>query len=165
MSIADIVLIIIILLGAYQGYKEGFLMALVSLVAILLGVLGGFKLMGYAMVLLADKFNVDDVVLPYIAFGVVFIIIVVVVSLMGRTLKASIDKNFLGTMDQAAGGLLGILKAIFMTSVILWITSSLKISPKENWIDGSFLYPKVAVFAPTVTHWIGKVIPIFKDVF
>ena len=165
MSPADIVLILVILFGAYQGYKEGFLMALVSLVAILLGVLGGFKLMGYAMVFLADKFNVDDVVLPYIAFGVVFIIIVIVVSLSGRALKASIDQNFLGTMDQAAGAILGVLKAAFMTSVLIWIISSLKISLKESWIDGSFLYPKIASFAPSLTRWIGKIIPVFKDVF
>ena len=137
MSIADIFLGIIILFGIYQGYKEGFLMSLFSLFAIILGVLGGFKLMGAGMVLLADKFNVDQTVLPYISFGVIFIAIVIVVTLLGRMIHASIDKNFLGRVDQAAGAALGLLKIVFMCSVIIWLVNSLKVSVKEEWIDGS----------------------------
>ena len=52
MSGIDIALCIFILIGAYHGYKAGFLLELFSLVAVVLGVLGGFKLMGWAMVLL-----------------------------------------------------------------------------------------------------------------
>lgn len=165
MSVADIALIIIILFGAYSGYKQGFLMSLVSLLAILLGILGGFKLMGYAMILLADKFNVDSSVLPYISFAIVFIIIVIVVSLVGRSIKASMDDNFLGRMDQAVGSMLGMFKVVFLASVVIWIIDSLKISLKEHWVKDSYLYPKVAVFAPKLTSWIGTIIPVFKDVF
>jgi membrane protein required for colicin V production len=161
----DVALIIIILIGAYSGYKEGFLMELFSLLAIILGVLGGFKLMGEAMVFLSNKFNVDKAVLPYIAFGVVFIIIVILVTLLGRLIKASIDKNFLGRVDQASGALLGMLKATFLISVALWITNSFKADTLSKWSDNSKLYPKVAAFAPMITKWIAKFIPIFKDIF
>ncbi|HEY8934367.1 MAG TPA: CvpA family protein [Cyclobacteriaceae bacterium] len=165
MSIADIILGILILIGAYQGYKEGFLMSLFSLFAIILGVLGGFKLMGAGMILLANKFNVDKTVLPYISFAVIFVIIVIVVTLIGRTIQASIDKNFLGRVDQAMGGVLGLLKMVFMCSVLIWLVNSLRVSVKPDWIEGSWLYPKVAVFAPKLTNQIGKLIPLFKDVF
>src|SRR5687767_13457209 len=110
-----------ILLGAYGGYKEGFLMELFSFLAVILGVLGGFKLMGWAMLFLADEFNVDKKVLPYIAFGVVFIAIVIVVRLLGNMLKLSIDKSFLGRLDQVAGAILGFFKTAFLLSVALWI--------------------------------------------
>jgi membrane protein required for colicin V production len=165
LSGVDIILIIIILLGAYSGYKEGFLMELFSLLAIILGVLGGFKLMGQAMILLTHKFNIDKVVLPYIAFAVVFIIIVIVVTLLGRIIKASIDKNFLGRVDQAMGALLGMLKVTFVLSVAIWIMNSLRVHTLEHWAEDSRLYPKVAAFAPMVTNVVGKFIPIFKDIF
>jgi membrane protein required for colicin V production len=165
LSTVDIILIIIILIGAYSGYKEGFIMELISFVAIVLGVLGGFKLMGYAMVWLSDKFNVDKTVLPYIAFGIVFLLIVVTVSLTGRLIKASIDKNFLGRVDQASGALLGLLKVAFMVSVVIWIADSLKVGSLERWTENSWVYPKVATFAPMVTNWIGKFVPLFKGVF
>ena len=165
MSGIDITLAIIILLGIYSGYKEGFLLSLISLLAIILGVLGGFKLMGYVMILLSNRFNVDNVMLPYISFGVIFIAIVIVVSLIGRTIKASIDKNFLGRVDQVAGSLLGLLKVVFMTSVVLWILNSMRVTPDEKWARESWLYTKVAVFAPNFTHWLATMIPAFKNIF
>jgi membrane protein required for colicin V production len=161
----DIALIIVILLGAYSGFKEGFLMGLISLLAIILGILGGFKLMGEAMVFLSNKFNVDKAVLPYIAFCAVFIIIVILVTLLGRLIKASLDENFLGRVDQAAGALLGMIKVTFLASIIIWLTNSLKSDALDKWADHSRLYPKVAAFAPMVTTWIGKYVPVFKDIF
>lgn len=165
MSSIDIALILVVLLGAYGGYRDGFLMTLFSLLAIILGVLGGFKLMGKAMLLLSEKFNVDATVLPYISFFVVFIIIVIIVTALGRLIRSSIDGNFLGQVDQILGGLLGIVKIIFMTSVILWILDSMKVDLPEHWTENSWLYPKVAHFAPKVTSIIGKFIPAFKGIF
>lgn len=164
MSGVDIALVVFILIGAYSGFKQGFLMELFSLLAIFLGVLGGFKLMGWAMVLLADRFNVDQKVLPYFAFAAVFVGIVIVVNLIGKMLKLSVDKSFLGRMDQAAGAGLGLLKTIFMLSVVLWIMDSLKVN-LDRWNEDSWLYPLVAGFAPKVTHWVGELIPVFEDVF
>lgn len=165
MSYIDIALILFMVFGAYSGYKEGFLMELVSLLAILLGILGGFKLMGSAMVLLDQKFNIDEAVLPYIAFGAVFVIVVVLVTLLGRAIKASMDKSFLGRVDQSAGALLGFFKTAFMLSVGLWILHSLQINFPEKWTHEAWLYPKVSSLAPSVTDWISEYIPVFEDVF
>lgn len=165
MSEVDIALCIMILVGSYSGYKEGFLMELFSFLAIILGVLGGFKLMGWAMLFLADQFNVDQKVLPYIAFGVVFIAIVIAVKLLGNMIKLSLDKSFLGTVDQVAGSVLGFFKTAFLLSVLLWILDSLKIHPPENWTDDSWIFPMVANFAPAVTSWISEIFPVFRDVF
>lgn len=165
MSYIDIGLILFMIFGAFSGYKEGFLMELISLAAILLGILGGFKLMGSAMVLLDQKFNIDESVLPYIAFGLVFILVVILVTLLGRAIKASIDKTFLGRVDQSAGALLGFFKTAFMLSVLLWILHSLQFSFPEKWTQGAWLYPKVSSLAPSVTHWISEYIPVFEDVF
>ncbi len=165
MSYIDIGLIVFMIFGAYSGYKEGFLMELVSMLAILLGILSGFKLMGSAMVLLDQKFNIDESVLPYIAFAVVFIIVVVLVTLLGRAIKASMDKSFLGRVDQSAGALLGFFKTAFMLSVVLWILHSLQVIFPEKWTQDAWLYPKVSSLAPIVTDWISEYLPVFEDVF
>jgi membrane protein required for colicin V production len=165
LSSADIALIVLLIIGLYSGYKEGFLIELFSFIGLVLGVLGGFKLMGWAMVLLSDKFNVDQKVLPYVAFGVVFLVIVIAINLLGKLIKVSIDKSFLGRVDQIAGALLGVLKTAFMLSVVLWIIDSLKVNIPPNWTENSWLLPKIVGFAPKITSWIGQVFPIFKDVF
>jgi membrane protein required for colicin V production len=165
LSVVDIVLIIIVLLGSYKGYRDGFLMELFSLLGIVLGILGGFKLMGIALVYLTNHFDIDKKMLPYIAFGVVFLIIVVVVSLMGRMLKASIDKSFLGRVDQAAGAALGLVKVIFLLSVAMWLLDAVHWELPEKWTSGSRIMPLIAEFAPTVSDWIGDWIPALHDTF
>ena len=109
----------------------------ISLVAILLGVLSGIKLMGEGMILLEEKFNADKSTLPYLSFAVIFIIIVVLVRLLGKLVKNSIDKSFLGTIDQAMGGALGAFKTLFLLSIVLWIADSLRLTPKAAWTEGS----------------------------
>ncbi len=165
MSTADIVLIVLVLLGAWSGYKEGFIMELISLVAIILGVLGGFKLMGLGMIFLEERFNADKSTLPYLSFAVIFIIIVILVRFLGNLIKHSIDKSFLGTVDQVMGGFLGSFKTLFMLSIVIWIMDSLKFSPKTEWVEGSWLYPFTALLAPRTADWIGGFIPIFKEIF
>ena len=66
-------------MGAWSGYREGFLMEVISLVGIILGIFLGFKLMGEGMLLLEEKFNADRSTLPYISFGIIFMIVVILV--------------------------------------------------------------------------------------
>jgi membrane protein required for colicin V production len=151
--------------GIWSGYKEGFLMELISLVAIVLGVLGGFKLMGEGMLILQEKFHADKSTLPYISFVLIFIIIVVLVRLLGNMVKHSIDKSFLGTVDQSMGAALGAFKILFLLSIVIWIMDSLKITPKAEWTEGSWLYPFTAKLAPRTADWLGGFIPVFKEIF
>ena len=102
MKLIDIILLVIILGGAIQGFRSGFIVELFSLLGVLLGVLGGFKLMGFAMVMLTRRFNIDEKVLPYVAFAVVFLVIVIVVGLLGRMIKESVKQTMLGGADQMA---------------------------------------------------------------
>lgn len=165
MSKVDITLALLILVGAYGGFKEGFLMELISLLAIILGVLGGFKLMGWAMIELERQFHVDAKALPYIAFGAVFFIIVFLVNLLGKVIRLKINKSLLGWVDQAAGALLGLFKTAFMISVLLWIFHSLKFSFPETWTENSWIFPMVSELAPNVTHGIATILPFFEGVF
>ncbi len=165
MTGADIAICVIIIIGGWSGYKEGFLMELFSLLAIILGVLGAFTLMGWAMLYLADEFNIDKNILPYVAFGIVFIAIVIVVRLIGNMLKLSVDKSFLGRVDQIAGAVLGAFKTVFLLSVAIWLVGSLRVQIPDSWTNNSILMPYVAGFAPQVTSWIAEIFPVFKDVF
>ncbi|HYG01239.1 MAG TPA: CvpA family protein [Chryseosolibacter sp.] len=165
MSWVDIAILAIVAFGAYKGYRDGFLMELCTLLGIILGIIGGFKLMGVALIYLHDKFDVDDKYLPYIAFGIVFLTILLLVTLLGKALRASIDKTFLGRIDEAAGAGLGLIKTIFVLSVLIWIVSSINGAWIQPWIENSPLLPHIAAFAPFVTDWIGEFIPAFGDVF
>ena len=165
MSKIDIFLVIVALIGAYSGYKEGFLMEMFSLLAIVLGIFAGFKLMGEGMLLLQEEFNADKEYLPYISFIVIFLAVIVIVNLLARLIRHSIDKSFLGRVDQWMGASLGLFKTLFMASVLLWLADSFKIQPKSEWTEGAWLYPFTANLAPDLAIWAGNWIPFFKETF
>jgi membrane protein required for colicin V production len=165
LSWVDILLVAIFIFAAINGYREGFLMELFSLLALLLGVLGSFKLLGWAIVFLDDQFDIDEKYLPYVAFAVVFILIVIAVRLLGNLIKLSIDRSFLGRVDQIAGCFLGVVRSAFILSVMLWLADSFKVQFPDKWTNDSWLLPKVAAFAPLLTEWLGEFFPFFHDVF
>lgn len=165
MNWLDITIGVVVIFGAIGGYREGFLMEVISLVAILLGILAGFKFMGMAMVFLDSRFEINQSILPFIAFVTVFVIIVILVSLLGRLIKASISRSLLGQLDRAMGALVGMVKVLFMISVALWIFDSLELTVFRQSVSNSKIAPWLADVAPSIATWLGDVIPFFKDVF
>jgi len=165
LSKVDIILGIILLLGAFFGYKRGFLMELFFLVAIVVGAFLGFKLMAWGVDLLSQKFNVDKTVLPYISFLLIFLIVVGVVIFIGKRIKNSLDKTFLGQMDAVAGAFLGLIKYAFCISIVIWLAESFKVDIVEVWAAESKLYGVVAKIAPMMSSLFGDFLPFFKETF
>jgi membrane protein required for colicin V production len=161
----DIAIAIIVAVGAITGYRRGFLMELFFLLSLVLGLLLGFKLMGAGVDYLAREFNADTEVLPYISFFIIFILVMVLVTLLGKSIKNSVDKTFLGQMDSWAGALLGLLKYAFMVSVIIWLLEAFHIAPPEEWKKESTLYPLAAQLAPALSGYFGEFLPFFKETF
>ena len=164
MKAIDIILLLIIIVGAVQGFRSGFVVELFSLLGVFLGILGGFKLMGVAMVMMAGRFNINEKVLPYAAFAVVFVVIVIIVGLLGRMIKESVRQTVLGGADQFVGAVLGVIRTAFMLSVVMWIADALHFKALDNWAEDSMFYPTLARFAPKLTDWVGDLVPFFRDV-
>ena len=165
MSKVDIVLALLLILGAYLGYKRGFLAELFFVGALILGVLAGFKLMGFGIDYLHTHFNADTVFLPYISFFVVFILVVVVVIFIGNRIRHLMDDTFLGKVDSIAGAILGLVKYAFCASVILWLAQKIEMTFPQSWTQGSWLYPKTLVFAKSVSDLFAGFLPFFKETF
>lgn len=165
MNMLDLILAVFFVIGIASGYRKGFLVTLFSLLAIFLGIVVSFNMMGAAMLTLNEHYNIDEKFLPYVAFAAVFIIVVIVVNLLGKLLKSSLDKTILGSVDQLAGSVLGLVKTAFMISVVFWILGSTEVDLFSRWTDNSRLYPYVVGFAPTVTEWLGDLFPSIGDLF
>lgn len=140
-------------------------MGLVTMLALILGVFGAFKLTGEGMLFLQDEFNADKEALPYITFLVIFVVIVLLVTLLGKSIRNSIDKSFLGRVDEIFGSVLGAFKTLFVLSVLLWIADSFRWEPPTEWTDGSFLYPFTAHLAPGMARWVAQFVPFLQEIF
>ncbi|MBS1491535.1 MAG: CvpA family protein [Bacteroidetes bacterium] len=165
MSKIDIILLVFYLLGAYLGYKRGFLAELFFVIALVLGVLVGFKFMGWGVSYLHREFNADTAFLPYLSFFLLFILVMIGVIFIGHRIKHLMDETFLGKVDAAAGALLGVLKFAFSASVIFWLAHKVNFDFPEGWKQGSWVYPKTVAFAQHVSDWFAAFIPFFKETF
>lgn len=140
-------------------------MELFFLLAIVAGVFLGFGLMSAGVSFLHRQFNADTKFLPYISFLIIFVIVVVLVSFLGRRIKHLVDATFLGRVDAITGGVLGVTKYMFCCSVILWLLSAFHFSLPEHWTKDSWLYPVTKGFAPHIAVLFSGFLPFFKEIF
>ena len=163
MSKADIALCILLLLGAWSGYRKGFLMALFSLAAILLGAWGAYQLMDAGQGYLSREFGVKGNYLPYLSFLIIFLIILIAVKLVGRIVRSSIEGTTVGEIDQWMGAGLGLIRYALVVSLIIVALERIDIGLPDRWTAGSVVFPVVEDAAPWVAGLAGGSFPDFRE--
>ena len=166
MNYLDIVLGIFLLLGLYKGIKNGLLIEVASLVAIILGVYGAINFSFYAAEYLDNQVDWEPATRNLLAFAITFIVIVLIITLTGKLLTKLAEVIMLGILNRILGGLFGILKVAFILSVILMFVSSL--AERLNFIneetkESSVLYNMVQPLAPLLLPNILKEVDALDD--
>ncbi len=165
MNTLDIILLVVLLFAAYKGFNRGFLLEIIAILAFVLAVLGAFKLLHWGMALLSESFNIHGEILPYLAFLLIFMGIIILVNILGKFLKKIVDMTLLGPVDSIAGAVVSMLKWAFGLSVIFWLSSSFGFTFPESWTGHSLLYPFLLTFAPQIVDLLSGVLPFTDDLF
>lgn len=130
----DIVISIILLFFSLNGFRHGF----IDEIGRLISIIGGF--------IIASKFH--NLVLPYIelyiegdtlqitiAYMLVFLATVVVITIISRVLQKFIELVLLGWLNRLLGLLLGLLKGFLIVSLFIFVIQALPIKlDKQNTI-------------------------------
>jgi membrane protein required for colicin V production len=161
----DLILLIPLLIGAYAGYRRGLIMELVGIIALVLAVLGAFKLLHTGIQFLSRYIPEYSNFIPFIAFIGIFIGILILVNIIGRLTKKFLDLTILGTFDNFAGAIIGIFKWAFLTSIILWLSLQVNLTIPDHLTENSWLYPYIVDFAPMVGDYISAIFPFADDLF
>lgn len=164
MNVLDIIIVVVLLLGAYSGYKKGLILEVISIVAFVLAIVGGFKLLHVGMEYISKLYEGFGNLLPFVAFLVLFVLIIVVVNLVGSILKKIIDWTPLGIFDNLAGSLIGMVKSVLILSILFWLISGLNINMPGSFMGESKLLPIVSGLASRLSNFISTIFPSF-DVF
>ncbi len=165
MKIIDIVILIILILGAFRGFQKGLLLEIVGLFAFVLGIIGGFQFTPLVAGFLDGYFTKIPGLIPVISFIIVFVVIVLAVNLVGMVLKKTIDLTLLGSFDDLAGSLAGVLKWALALSFLLWLLTFFGFQLADRYTEGATVYPFVVSLAPWVIDTISVVLPFVKDFF
>ena len=151
MNTLDIILSALLLYGLIRGFIKGFFVEVTSLVALAIGLYGAIHFSYFAGDFLKDKVDWTEKYVQIAAFAITFIIIVILISLLGKLLTKIADTASLGIMNKIFGAAFGLAKIGLILSVVLIVFNKLnRTIPFVNQqnFEVSALYNPVKNFAP-----------------
>ncbi|HIF48475.1 MAG TPA: CvpA family protein [Cytophagales bacterium] len=117
----DIFIVSILIFGFFRGFIKGLIMELSSLLAIILGTYGSLKFSDFTFQLLSKNFsdqieNINESYLKIASFAFTFLVIIVLVSIIGKVLTKVVKMIALGLINKVFGGVFGSIKYLLLLS-------------------------------------------------
>ena len=160
MTTLDLLLLLPLGVGTVQGYRRGLVLEAVSLLAFVVGVVGGLSLLSAAVPLVRQYVGEAFGLLPLVAFLLVMVLIMWGVHLLGGLVKSAVHLTPLGVLDNMLGGAAGALKWLLGLSLLLHglnYSGVRLLSPKLT--AGSQILPLVQAATPVALQLTGYVLP------
>ena len=169
MTTLDIVLAVILAVGFWRGLRTGALRQIVTTVGWVLAFAVATALMAPIGEVVAASLGVSARVAPVLGFVVVFGVAVGALSAAAHVLRKTLEAIKLGTLDTAAGGVVGSLKAAFGLSVLLLATGyapipgggPVLVSAEDR--EASVLYDPVQALAPEIWGAVRGLVPGIQE--
>ena len=160
----DIIFLILMVMAIFKGISKGFIVAVFSLIAFIIGLAAAVKLSAVVAVSLQEKMGLHGYWLPVLSFLIVFAGVVLLVRAGAFLLKKAVSVVFLGWVDSLAGMFLYAVMYTMAYSVILFFATRIHlISPETQAASHTFGF--IEPFGPMVMSWLGKAIPFFSHMF
>lgn len=134
MNFLDILILLPIGIGAYRGFRKGFIIELFTLLAILVGIYVGIHFSDFTANWLKTSFEWDSPYMPVISFTLTFLAVGALIYFGGKVLEQMIKVVQLSPLNKALGILFATLKSLYIVSVILVLV--------ESYDEKSHFFPK-----------------------
>lgn len=159
MNVFDIVIAVFLGFGFVRGIMKGLFIEVASLVALIGGVWGSIHFSYFIGDFLKESVSWSEKQISLAAFAITFILIIVVVSLLGKFLTKLADLAALGIVNKILGGVFGLIKIGLVLSIVFTffdrMNSTISFVEKET-IEESILYKPVKGIAPAIFPSIIK---------
>ncbi len=154
----------LLILAIIKGYQKGFIIAIFSIIAFIIGLAAALKLSAAVAGYLKDSISVSAKWLPFIAFAFVFFVIIILVRLGAKLIEKTFQAVMLGWLNRIAGILLYAVLYGIILSIFIFYAEKLHILQPDA-IKSSQTYAFIQPWGPKVMDNFGRLIPIFKDMF
>jgi membrane protein required for colicin V production len=146
----DLLLLLPLAVGTVKGYRRGLVLEAVSLLAFVLGVVGGLSLLSSAVPVVRSYLGEVFGLLPLVSFLLVLVGIMWGVHLLGGLVKTAVHLTPLGVLDHLLGGAAGALKWLLGLSLLLHGTA----------LAGLHLLAPSLTAGSVVLPWVQKATPL-----
>jgi membrane protein required for colicin V production len=159
MQIIDIIILVFAAILMILDFRKGFIISLASLAGLLLGLYLAVNFSDFTAGLLQKYADLRSAWVPVISFAVTFLLVLVGVLIIGKVVEKMVDLAGMSIFNHLAGGLLGLVKAVLILSVIFFIIN--KADPNQSLINPesrqkSLFYPYIERIFPNLMSWVGE---------
>lgn len=144
--------------------SRGFIVAVFSFLAIVIGVAAAMKLSYLVADWLQHSFNTGKQWLPILSFLFVLIGVIILVRWVANLIQAAIKMAMLNWLNKLGGVVLYVFIYLFVYSIVLYYLTKMELIKPET-ISASHTYSIIEPFGTVAVDTVGKVIPIFKNIF
>lgn len=166
MSGIDVVILVLILLALIRGFIKGFIMQLAGLIALLLGIYIAVHFSAYLGELLASKVSWNQSVVRWLAFAILFALVVIAVHFTGVGAEKLAKITQLSFLNRLAGSLFSGIKTIFVLAVLISIISSVNqrfaIYPEEKTSKSKFYKPLSGIIPSLFPRFFKRTQPAVR---
>ena len=162
--IIDVAFFIVMIIAIFKGFSKGLILGIFSLLAFIIGLAAALKLSVIVAHYLENSSGSTAKWLPVLSFLLVFIVVVLLVNLAARIIKKTITLAMLGWADKIGGIILYIIIYTIIFSIILFFAEKTFLVKPEV-VAASSVHDYVSPWGPKVINNLGKIIPVFKDLF
>lgn len=160
----DFTFVALLILAIIKGYQKGFIIAIFSIIAFIIGLAAALKLSTAVAAYLKDSISVSAKWLPFIAFALVFFVVIILVRLGAKLIEKTFQAVMLGWLNRIGGILLYAALYLIILSIFIIYAEKLQLLQPEA-LKSSQTYPFIQPWGPRVMDNFGKLIPVFKDMF
>ena len=161
MNILDIIILICLIPALIQGLIKGFISQAIAIISLIAGVWTSSRFAGVVCDWLSQYISGSEQVLRMAAFALIFILVIVLLSLIGKILDKIIQIVMLGWLNKLLGGVFAILKWVLIMSLIVVAFNSINQTfniVKPNVLAESQLYPVLTEIANTVFPYLKSLL-------
>lgn len=159
MSWIDVVIVLLVVLFAYQGWVRGFLFVLVDLIGIVISLIVALLLYSYA----AAPFRAPDRqagLVNVIAFILIFIVMSFVYWLAAsRLLRALPARARRSSVNRALGVLLGAAKGVVIAALLVLLLVALPIGVTREAVERSAIAAPMLRLGTSIERFVTSVVP------
>lgn len=160
----DSIVIIILVFAFFKGLRKGLVVALFSFMGFFIGLAAAIKLSSIAAFYINESFTISQRWVPFIAFTIVFLLVVFLVRLGAKAIEGLLSAVTLGWINRVGGVLFFSILYLFIFSLFVFYAEQLHII-KEDTMESSVTYPFLKQLAPKMMNVLGAVIPVFSNMF
>ena len=164
MSIIDIIVFALVIIGIFKGLRNGLVLGIFSVLAFIIGLAAAIKLSAVVAEQLEASTNLSQRWLPVLAFALVFVLVIFLVRLGAKIIEGALQMAMLGWLNKLGGIILYVLLYLLIFSVLLFYAEQLNLI-KPATAEVSITYPIIYPMAPEVIGSLGIVLPFFRDMF